>query len=193
MDGSRTKAGALAGTARSSGAKAVITALRGDNGGLTGFGKFTRDLITPRHRPVPKPSSAAPMIWVAMNEPRKALTTALEETAGCATSPSARGGRYGSRTTSRHPCGALQTRTMIEENAGDRLTEDAVEHMRMLMGRVHRMKLPLTEFSPTRGRPACQPRRKTARLIRSVIDLLAPPEFKIIEGAKIVRPNNNEP
>jgi signal transduction histidine kinase len=67
----------------------------------------------------------------------------------------------------------------IEDDLGDRFTDDTREQMRLLRGRVHRMEAlidGILQYSRA-GRATAAPERiDTAALVHEVVDLLAPPE-----------------
>jgi PAS domain S-box-containing protein len=195
-------------------ANIILTALRDRNGALAGFAKVTRDLTARREAEAQARSLAAEQAahaevlrrsqeLRALNERLRAqgaeLAEALEEMrlvrddaerAAAAASEAYREldqFAYAASHDLKAPLrGVANLAQWIEEDAGERLSPETVEHTRMLMGRVHRMEAlidGILAYSRA-GRTATEPEMiDCGRLVGSVVDLLSPPDSVTIHVA----------
>jgi PAS domain S-box-containing protein len=188
-------------------ANVIITCLRSRRGAVTGFSKVTCDLTTRRESEARARALAAEQAayaealrradeLAAANESLRLkeveLTIALEEmkqareaaesAAAAATAAYHELDQfaYAASHDLRAPLRAVANLAQwIQEDCGDRLGAETVEHLRLLMDRVHRMEA-LIDGILAYSRAARTPHEPevvdTGKLVRSVIELLAPPD-----------------
>jgi len=181
-------------------ADVVVTALRGPDGALIGFGKVTRDLTARREAETQARKLAAEEAAHA-----EALRRADELAAALAEANRARedADRAAAAATEAYreldqfayvashdlkaPLrGIANLAQWIEEDAGDRLTAESIKHMRLLMGRVQRLEAlidGILAYSRAGRVPRAAETVDTGKLVRAVVDLLAPPADVSIEVA----------
>ena len=187
-------------------ANVIITALRGPDGQLVGFAKVTRDLTARREAEAQARRLAAEQAAhaeaAARSEELARLNDRLRQQAvelqvALADTKAARNAaeRAAAATTEAYreldqfayvashdlkaPLrGIANLAQWLQDDIGERLTDDSKEHMRLLHGRVRRMEAlidGILAYSRA-GRRLTPPERvETGVLVRDVIELLAPP------------------
>ena len=206
-------------------ANVIITALHGPDGQLVGFAKVTRDLTARREAEAQARRLAAEQAAhaeaAARSEELAQLNGRLRQQAvelqvALADTKAARDAaeRAATATTEAYreldqfayvashdlkaPLrGIANLAQWLQDDIGERLTEDSKEHMRLLQGRVHRMEAlidGILAYSRA-GRRLTPPERvETGVLVRDVIELLAPPaevriqipdQFPTIEAERV--------
>jgi PAS domain S-box-containing protein len=181
-------------------ANVVITALRGPDGGLVGFGKVTRDLTARREAETQARQLAAKEAAHA-EAVRRAdeLAAALDEAnlereaADRAAAAATEAYReldqfaYVASHDLKAPLrGVANLAQWIEEDAGERLDAESIRHIRMLMGRVHRLEGlidGILAYSRAGRTPRAAETVDSGNLVRSVVDLLAMPPGVEVEVA----------
>jgi signal transduction histidine kinase len=181
-------------------ANVIITALYNRDGTLIGFGKVTRDLTGRREAEVQARKLAAEEAAHA-EAARRAdeLAAALDESnrareaADRAVAETMEAYReldqfaYAASHDLKAPLrGVANIAQWIEEDLGSQLNAQTGEHIRLLLGRVHRMEAlidGILAYSRA-GRTPRQPETvDTGKLVHSIIDLLSPPDSAKIEIA----------
>jgi PAS domain S-box-containing protein len=177
-------------------ANVIVTAIRGQNGALAGFAKVTRDLTTRREAEQRRRELAAEQAAHAalakqnaeLQELNHRLAQAVleAERARAATEEAYREldqFAYVASHDLKAPLRGISSLAQwIEEDVGEHLSGESLQHMRLLRGRVHRLQSlidGILTYSRA-GRVLTRPERvDTGRLVSEIADLQVPAEVRI--------------
>ncbi len=151
-----------------------MSALRGENGELRGFGKVTQDFTDRRRWEEALRQRATEL--AQLTDQLKKKNAELDQFA------------YITSHDLKAPLrGIANLSQWIEEDIGDRFTDEARQQMELLRGRVRRMEalidgiLQISRVGRVRANPE---QVDVSKLLRDVVDLLAAPEGFVIEIAE---------